>query len=59
METLQHFAPMLLHGFIASFIFFSLLWIVQVVRKDAGVVDIGWSAGVGAMAIYVAATGEG
>jgi len=59
METLQYFSPMLLHGFIGSFIFFSLLWIVQVVRKDAGVVDIGWTAGVGAMAIYVAATGEG
>lgn len=59
METLQYFAPMLLHGFIGSFVFFCLLWIVQVVRKDAGVVDIGWTAGVGTMAIYVAMNGEG
>jgi steroid 5-alpha reductase family enzyme len=59
METLQHFSPMLLNGFIGSFLFFTFLWIVQVVRKDAGVVDIGWTAGVGAMAIYAAVTGEG
>ena len=59
METLQHFAPMLLNGFIGSFTFFTLLWIVQVIRKDAGVVDIGWTAGVGAMAIYAAIIGEG
>lgn len=59
METLKYFAPMLMHGFIGSFIFFTLLWIVQVVRKDAGVVDIGWTAGVGAMAVYVAIAGEG
>jgi steroid 5-alpha reductase family enzyme len=59
METLQSFAPMLLHGFLASFIFFTLLWLVQVIRQDAGVVDIGWTAGVGAMAVYLAVTGEG
>jgi steroid 5-alpha reductase family enzyme len=59
METLQYFAPMLLHGFIGAFIFFTLLWIFQVIRKDAGVVDIGWTAGVGAMAVYAAVIGEG
>ncbi|HSR87964.1 MAG TPA: DUF1295 domain-containing protein [Pontiella sp.] len=59
METLQYFAPMLLHGLIGSFIGFSILWLVQVIRKDAGVVDIGWTTGVGAMAIYAAFLGEG
>lgn len=59
MDTLQFFAPVLLNGLIASFIFFTLLWIVQLIRKDAGVVDIGWTAGVGAMAIYAAVAGEG
>lgn len=49
----------LLHGFIGAFILFTLLWIIQVIRKDAGVVDIGWTAGVGAMAVYAAAVGEG
>jgi len=59
MQTLEYFGPMLLHGFIGSFLFFSLLWIVQVIRKDAGVVDIGWTAGVGAMAVYAAWMGDG
>ncbi len=59
METLQNFSPVLLHGFIGAFVFFTLLWVVQVVRKDAGVVDIGWTAGVGAMAVYAAIAGEG
>lgn len=49
----------LLHGFMGAFILFTMLWIIQVIRKDAGVVDIGWTAGVGAMAIYVAIAGEG
>jgi len=59
MELLHYFSPMLLHGFIGAFILFTLLWILQVVRNDAGVVDIGWTAGVGAMAVYAALTGEG
>lgn len=59
MEPLQYFEAVLLHGFIGSFFFFTLLWVVQVIRKDAGVVDIGWTAGVGAMAVYVAIAGEG
>lgn len=53
------FYEMLLYGFIGSFLLFSGLWIVQVIRRDAGVVDIGWTAGVGAMAIYAAVVGDG
>lgn len=59
METLHYFSDMLLHGFAGAFIAFALLWLVQVVRKDAGVVDIGWTAGIGAMAIYAAMAGDG
>lgn len=59
METLRYFAPVLLNGFIGAFILFTALWIIQVIRKDAGVVDIGWTAGVGAMAVYAAIAGEG
>jgi steroid 5-alpha reductase family enzyme len=59
MESLSPFGPMLLNGFIGAFILFSILWIIQVVRNDAGVVDIGWTAGVGAMAVYAAIVGEG
>lgn len=59
MQHLEYFGPMLLNGFIGAFILFTLLWIVQVIRKDAGVVDIGWTAGVGAMAVYAALIGDG
>lgn len=59
MNTLSYFSPVLLNGFIGAFILFTLLWIIQVIRKDAGVVDIGWTAGVGLMAVYVAYMGEG
>jgi steroid 5-alpha reductase family enzyme len=50
---------MLLHGFIGAFAVFTILWIIQAVRRDAGVVDIGWTAGVGVMAVYAAVLGEG
>ena len=59
MNTLHYFGPMLLHGFIGAFIVFTALWIIQLIRKDAGVVDIGWTAGVGAMAVYAAVVGDG
>jgi len=59
MNALHPFFPMLLNGFIGAFIIFTLLWVIQVVRKDAGVVDIGWTAGVGIMAIYASMVGEG
>ncbi|MDF7797870.1 DUF1295 domain-containing protein [Pontiellaceae bacterium B1224] len=59
MGLLPMFGPMLLNGFIGAFILFSILWIIQVIRNDAGVVDIGWTAGVGAMAIYAALVGDG
>ena len=42
-----------------SFLFFTGLWAVQVKHKDAGVVDIGWTAGVGAMAVYAACAADG
>ena len=35
------------------------LWAVQVRKRDAGVVDVGWSAGLGLAAVFCALTGEG
>jgi steroid 5-alpha reductase family enzyme len=58
-SDLAYFLPILLVGFGGAFVLFSILWVAQVVRQDAGVVDIGWTAGVGAMAIYAALIGEG
>jgi len=59
MDLLTSFGPMLLTGFVGAFITFTVLWTIQVIRNDAGVVDIGWTAGVGAMAVYAAIVGEG
>lgn len=59
MNTLSHFGPMLLHGLTGAFLLFCVLWIVQMIKRDAGVVDIGWTLGVGTMAVYAAITGEG
>jgi steroid 5-alpha reductase family enzyme len=53
------YSELLINGLIGSFFLFSALWIVQVIRKDAGVVDIGWTLGVGAMAVYAAINGTG
>ncbi|MFO0863935.1 MAG: DUF1295 domain-containing protein [Gemmataceae bacterium] len=35
---------------------FGMLWIVERFRKDASIVDVGWSAGLGILAIWFAAT---
>lgn len=59
MNSISYLMPILLHGLIGSFLLFTMLWIIQVIRKDAGVVDIGWTAGVGAMAVYAAVAGDG
>lgn len=59
MEILARAASPLFHGFIASALMFTVLWLIQRARKNAGVVDVGWTAGVGAMAVYLAATGGG
>lgn len=59
MTTLAYFFPLLAYGFAGAFLLFFLLWLVQVVIKDAGVVDIGWTTGVGAMAVCAAVIGDG
>jgi steroid 5-alpha reductase family enzyme len=35
------------------------LWVVQRARGDAGVVDVGWAAGLGALAVFYAVLGSG
>jgi len=37
----------------------AILWLVQKVRGDAGIVDVAWTAGVGALAILFSATADG
>ena len=50
---------LLLYAGVGAFVLFVLLWVVQVLRKDAGVVDIGWTLGVGAMAVASGWAGRG
>jgi steroid 5-alpha reductase family enzyme len=52
-------AGLLLHGVLGAFVMFNVLWVIQCVRRDAGVVDVGWTAGVGLMALYLAWRGDG
>lgn len=49
----------LLYGFIISYVFFIVLWIVQVKSNDAGWVDIGWTLGLGSLVICLGITSEG
>ena len=43
----------------ASIVVMFVLWLVQRRTRDAGVVDVGWSYGLGASALFCAMTGEG
>jgi steroid 5-alpha reductase family enzyme len=51
--------PVMWHGLVGAAVMFTALWIIQVIRKDAGVVDVGWTTGVGVMALYIAVAGNG
>ena len=46
--------PLLLLGAGLMFTLFGALWLVERARKDAGVVDVGWSTGLGLLAILYA-----
>jgi steroid 5-alpha reductase family enzyme len=37
----------------------TVLWLIEVARNDASVVDVGWSAGLGVLAIFFAITSDG
>lgn len=59
MNILNPFLPMLLHGLVGSAIMFSMLWMLHLMLKNAGIVSVGWAAAVGAMALYAAIIGPG
>lgn len=44
---------------IAASVMMAILWAIQRKIHDAGLVDVGWSAGLGLAAIFCAITGEG
>ena len=52
-------APLLVTGWVAMAAMMAALWLVQRARRDAGVVDVGWTAGLGALALWYALAGGG
>ena len=59
MELLDLNLNILTIGFIFSFFIFVILLIVQIVKKDAGWVDVGWTSCLGLVVIALAIAGEG
>ncbi|TAM53001.1 MAG: DUF1295 domain-containing protein [Acidobacteria bacterium] len=51
--------PLLLLGWVAMTAMMAVLWLVQRARRDAGVVDVGWTAGIGLLAVWYALAGAG
>ncbi len=52
-------ASLVLLGWAAMACAMAALWAVQRARRDAGVVDVGWAAGLGVLAVWYAASGSG
>ena len=50
---------LLLSGAAVAAVLMLVLWLVQRARRDAGIVDVGWSAGVGLVAILYALLADG
>jgi len=46
-------------GLVVLFLVMTALWLVQRRTRDAGIVDVAWAAGLGAMAIFIAVTADG
>ena len=55
MSTVQ----LLLLGWVLMVAMMAALWLVQRARRDAGVVDVGWTAGLGILAVLYAIAGVG
>jgi len=52
-------AILLLAGWLCIACVMAALWALQRARRDAGVVDVGWAAGLGVLAVLYAAAGSG
>lgn len=50
---------LVLAGWAAMAVMMALLWLIQRATGDAGVVDVGWAAGLGILAIFYAALAHG
>jgi len=52
-------AVQILVGLLAASGMMTLLWAVQLKTKNAGVVDVGWAAGIGLLGVFFALTSDG
>ena len=50
---------LILHGWLFGVALLFVLWVVERIKNDAGVVDLGWTLGVGILAIYYAIVADG
>ncbi|MGH7899327.1 MAG: DUF1295 domain-containing protein [Candidatus Binatia bacterium] len=50
---------MLWHGWLVSVALMLVLWLVQWAKNDAGLVDVGWTLGVGLLTAYYAVAADG
>jgi steroid 5-alpha reductase family enzyme len=50
----MHAALLMLIGWALMFAMMTALWLIQRAKGDAGVVDVGWSAGLGIIAVFYA-----
>ena len=48
---------LVLSGWLVMAAVMAVLWVVQRARRDAGVVDVGWAAGLGLLAVLYAVLG--
>lgn len=49
----------LLYGWLGVSLIMGVLWLIQWRRRDAGIVDVGWAANLGLLAIFYALTSAG
>lgn len=59
MSLFQDNFNILLIGFIFSFLVFFILWLIQVIKKDAGWVDVGWSSSLSILVIVISIFADG
>jgi steroid 5-alpha reductase family enzyme len=50
---------LVLYGFVLMFSLMTILWILHLIIENAGIVDVGWAAGLALLSVFYAAMGNG
>ena len=59
MQFFENNINILIFGFTLSLIIFVILWLVQVIKKDAGWVDVGWSSSLALLVMLISFNSNG